>query len=76
MKVAVSVPDGVFERADLLAERLGMNRSQLFTRALTHLLDEYDEDPVTAALDELADRLPGGNGDAGRRLVDSGDWEW
>lgn len=77
MKVAVSVPDDLFERADETASRLGLNRSQLYTRAIEEFLDARGEDPVTRALDELADELGTGSGaSTGRRLIDQGAWEW
>lgn len=77
MKVAVSVPDELFERADETASRLGLNRSQLYTRAIQEFLDAQGEDPVTKRLDELASELdPGPGADIGRRLIDHGAWEW
>lgn len=78
MKIAVSVPDELFERADELAGRLGVSRSQVYARALEEYLDSHGEnDPVTAALNELADRMePALTPAAARRLVDTGQWEW
>jgi len=76
VKVAVSLPDELFLRADALAEELDLNRSQLFVRALQNYLDSHDSDPVTVALDRLADSLPVGGERVGRRLIDSGTWEW
>lgn len=77
MKVAVSVPDELFERADETASRLGLNRSQLYTRAIQEFLDAQGEDPVTKRLDELLDELGTGPGaGVGRRLIDRGAWEW
>jgi len=77
MKVAVFVPDDLFERADEVASRLGLNRSQLYTRAIQEFLDTQGEDPVTQRLDELADELGTGPGAGmGRRLIDHGVWEW
>lgn len=77
MKTAVSIPDEVFHAADEAAERLGMSRSQLYVRALQQFLDELGEDPVTGALDALADEVPGEMAPgAGRALIDAGAWEW
>lgn len=77
MKVAVSLPDELFQRADESAARLGVNRSQLYARALEDFLRRQGSDPVTARLDELAAEgaLPEG-AVAGRRLIDGGAWEW
>lgn len=77
MKIAVSVPDDVFDRADEQASRLGLNRSQLYARALEEFLARHDVDPVTRRLDEMADQMPPSLGArAGRTLIDSGAWEW
>jgi Ribbon-helix-helix domain len=79
MKVAVSVPDELFERADDLAARLGINRSQLYAKAIEEFLNAQGEDPVTGRLNELADQLDTGSVagvGAGRRLIEQGAWEW
>lgn len=77
MKIAVSVPDELFERADEAANRLGLSRSQVYARALEMYLDEHGDDPVTAALDELAEEFgPSTERAAARRLVDDGAWAW
>lgn len=78
MKIAVSVPDELHQRADAFAVRLGLKRSQLYARAVEEFMLAHDEDAVTAALDALAGS-PGGEGygrAAGRALIDSGAWEW
>jgi predicted transcriptional regulator len=77
MKVAVSLPDELFEEADDAAARLGLNRSALYARALADFLARQGTDPVTARLDELAavqDSVDGAA--AARRLIDAGRWEW
>jgi predicted transcriptional regulator len=77
MKTAVSIPDDVFHEADRVADRLGWSRSQLYTRAVRRFLDEQGDDPVTSALDVLADELgTAGTPAAARSLIDSGAWEW
>lgn len=53
MKTAVSIPDPVFSAAEKLAARLGISRSQLYTRALSDLLEERREDWVTEELDRV-----------------------
>lgn len=79
MKVAVSIPDELYERADEVARRLGLNRSQLYARSVEEFLAIHGEDPLTAALDALAEQA-GGAGRAGalagRRLIERGQWEW
>ncbi|HLI35760.1 MAG TPA: hypothetical protein VKV80_00235 [Streptosporangiaceae bacterium] len=77
MKVAVSLPAELFKRADESAARLGLNRSQFYARAIEEFLRSLGDDPVTARLDELADEMgPDHGATAGRRLVDTGAWEW
>jgi predicted transcriptional regulator len=82
VKIAVSLPDELFQRAERLAQRLGRSRSALYADALAAYLDAAEVgDEVTSALDALygdADR-PRGRAPgvaAGRRLIDSGQWEW
>lgn len=81
MKIAVSVPDDVFSRADELAAELGVSRSHVYTSALEEYLERRlaEEDPVTTRINEVVERLatePDVGRAAGRRLIDSGQWEW
>lgn len=55
MKTAVSLPDELFQQAEDLAGRLGVNRSQLYAIALGKLIASMPDDPVTSALDAWAD---------------------
>lgn len=77
MKTAVSIPDDVFQEAERLAQHLGWSRSRLYTEAVRDYLARNEEDPVTAALNAVADDwneelLP----NIGRQLIESGEWEW
>ena len=81
MRPAISLPDALYYRAEQVAQRLGRTRSALYAEALEAYLDAAEHaDEVTAALDDLyadadaASREPGAA--AGRRLVDSGQWDW
>ena len=38
VKTAISVPDDVFEQAERAAKKLGLSRSELFTRAVKEFL--------------------------------------
>jgi metal-responsive CopG/Arc/MetJ family transcriptional regulator len=51
VKTAISVPDNTFERASKRAQDLGMSRSEFFSRAVAHYLDELDSDSVTHQID-------------------------
>ncbi|MDE0237819.1 MAG: ChpI protein [bacterium] len=60
MKVAVSIPDAVFEAAEELAARRRCSRSSLYAEALERLLVEADDDDVTARLDALYAEMSSG----------------
>jgi hypothetical protein len=53
VKTAVSIPDHVFESAEKLASRLGVSRSELYSKALASFVEKYREDLITAKLNEL-----------------------
>ncbi len=53
MKTAVSIPEELFESAKGLARRLGMTRSELYTKALRDYLREYRGEGITERLDEV-----------------------
>jgi metal-responsive CopG/Arc/MetJ family transcriptional regulator len=53
MKTAVSIPDPIFHAAESLAKRLGMSRSELFSRALEAYLEVHKHDSVREALDAI-----------------------
>lgn len=70
MKTAISIPDRLFETADRLAKRLGMSRSELYSKAVASYLDKnltlgvrerldavYEVEPESSRLDEVIARL-------------------
>lgn len=50
MKIAISVPDEIFEAGEHLAKQLGLSRSQLYADALSAYLSERGAAAVTAKL--------------------------
>ena len=58
MKTAISIPDPIFQEAEQLAQKLGMSRSELFTRAVTAFLKEKRQENITARLNELYEKEP------------------
>lgn len=78
MKTAVSVPNEVFERAERLAKRLELSRSELYSRALREYLARHTPDEVTQALDRLSEDLDTSADDfvreASRRILEATDW--
>ena len=55
MKVAISVPDPLFEQAEQLVEQRQTSRSQLYAQALDEFLARNSPDAITAAIDGLVD---------------------
>lgn len=53
MKTAISVPDPVFDAAETVARRLGLSRSELYTRAVAEFLEKHRGDKVTEALNRV-----------------------
>lgn len=53
MKTAISIPDDEFKKADELAARLGMSRSELYRSALAEFMSKHSEEAVTERLNEL-----------------------
>jgi len=52
-KVAVSIPDPVFQAADRAAKRMRIPRSRLYARALEAFVGSESDTEVTARLDEV-----------------------
>ena len=53
MKIAISVPDDIFEAGEHLAKQLGLSRSQLYADALSAYLSERGAAAVTAKLNAI-----------------------
>jgi metal-responsive CopG/Arc/MetJ family transcriptional regulator len=53
MKTAISIPDRVFEEAESLARRLGLSRSELYTKALKDYLQKYNRDRIFNKLNQV-----------------------
>jgi len=50
MKTAISVPEETFHRVDDAARRMGVSRSEFFSRAAERWLDTLEGDDVTEAI--------------------------
>ncbi len=57
MKTEVLVPDEVFVAAERFAQERGLTRNDLFTQALEAFLETHDIDPLTEAINRVADRV-------------------
>jgi metal-responsive CopG/Arc/MetJ family transcriptional regulator len=53
MKVAISVPDPTFQAAERVSKRLGMSRSQLYSRAVEAFVKKHRGVEVRQALEEV-----------------------
>ena len=79
MKTAISIPDEVFREAERTAKRLGVSRSELFTRAMRDFLGVRRDKAITAAYDEaFADGDEGEDAqfrrEAARRALSRVEW--
>ncbi len=70
MKVALSIPDELFETAELVSKRLGVSRSRLYATALAEFLAKHQSRKVTARLDAVYSGEDSGLDDTTRRLQD------
>ena len=57
MKIAVSIPDDVFEAAERLARRIKRSRSRVFSDALREYIARNSPDEVTEAMDKVCAEL-------------------
>jgi metal-responsive CopG/Arc/MetJ family transcriptional regulator len=78
MKIAVSIPDAVFEEAERLASELQTSRSRLYSRALQEFVARHAPDRLTEAMDRVIDEV-GGEPDAfsqraSRRVLEQVEW--
>ena len=79
MKTAISLPDPLFEAAERQARRTGKSRSQLYADALAEYLLRHAPEEVTAAMNQVMERLGNSAGDpfltaAARRTLERSEW--
>ena len=60
MKIAITVPNPIFEAGERSAERLGVSRSHLYATALRAYLERHEDDEVTRCLNEVYDQETSG----------------
>ena len=78
MKTAISIPDEIFKRAERLARRLGMSRSQLYAHAVDDYVKKRRPESITEAMNRVVDEV--GNSDedfvsaAARRVLERTEW--
>ncbi|WP_373061944.1 hypothetical protein [Gemmatimonas sp.] len=57
MKIAISVPDAVFQAAERHAQRSQKSRSQLYAEAVAEYLHRHAPDDVTEAMNRVIDQV-------------------
>lgn len=72
MKVAVSIPDPVFEKAEAAAKRLEMSRSELYAKAIDAWVDAHSPDEVTDSINAALDQLTPVEREGELRIVRAG----
>ena len=53
MKTAISIPDQLFNDAEITAKQLGLARSQLYVRAIKEYIENHNKDKITEKLDTI-----------------------
>ena len=80
MKIAISIPDEIFKRADRLARRMGISRSQLYSLAVEEFLKIRRPGTITEAMNRVADELGSASDDfptaAARRVLTRTEWSF
>jgi metal-responsive CopG/Arc/MetJ family transcriptional regulator len=79
MKVAVSIPEDVFDVAEGLARRLNTSRSELYSRALVEFVGHHAPEPVTQRMNQVVAEVGAGQGgafqsEAARRVFKRTEW--
>ena len=78
MKVALSIPDDLFETAETVGKRLGVSRSRLYATALAEFLSKHRGRKVTERLNTVyateESRLEPGVRRLQRRSVERTTW--
>jgi metal-responsive CopG/Arc/MetJ family transcriptional regulator len=78
MKIAVSVPDEIFGKAERLARRMKKSRSELFSNALAEYIARHAPDHVTETMNQFCTEL-GVESDpfiaaASKRILEQTEW--
>lgn len=81
VKTAISIPDEIHARAERVARKHGMNRSQFYAAAADRLADELESADLTAAIDAVVDAVTSDESnefavEAGGMIVLAEDEQW
>ena len=53
MKTAISIPDSVYNAAEMVAKKLNISRSELYTKAVSDYLSRKQKSHITEALNKV-----------------------
>ncbi|MBU2514941.1 hypothetical protein KJ966_26775 [bacterium] len=53
MKTAISIPDNVYNTAEMVAKKLNISRSELYTKAINDYLNQHQKSHITEALNKV-----------------------
>ncbi len=53
MKTAISIPDPIFQSAEIMAQQLAISRSELFTKAISEYIKAHKYQDVTESLNQV-----------------------
>jgi metal-responsive CopG/Arc/MetJ family transcriptional regulator len=78
MKVAISLPDELFEETEKLVRRAGKTRSELYRMALEDYIARHDTDRVREAIDAALRNIEAPETDfanaAAKRVLERTEW--
>lgn len=78
MKIAISIPDEVFDVAEKLARRQGVSRSRLLSDALREYVARHAPDEITDAMNRVVANVGESGADfavaAARRVLTHEQW--
>jgi metal-responsive CopG/Arc/MetJ family transcriptional regulator len=57
MKVALSLPNELFESAERLTRRLGVSRSRLYADALREYIAKYNDESLIERINAVCDQI-------------------
>jgi metal-responsive CopG/Arc/MetJ family transcriptional regulator len=53
MKTAISIPDKIFKEAEKTAKKLGVSRSELYSKAVQDFVEHHRRENLTEKLNEI-----------------------
>lgn len=53
MKTAISIPDNVYNAAEMVAKKLNISRSEFYTKAVSEYLSRHQKSHITEALNKI-----------------------